>query len=361
VAALLELGSGFNPEFTGRENVFLNASLLGLSQEETSLRFDEIAAFADIGDFIDQPVKTYSSGMMVRLAFAVQTVIEPDVLIVDEALAVGDARFQRKCYDRLARFRDHGGTVLLVTHDTGTVVQICSDALILEHGKVVDEGEPRRIAREYHRLLFDVPVEGAVQGGASESSVALGGSATKPGVDGRADQPFAERGDAPITCALPALDGSESLRREVRYGSRLAEITLIGIREPAGQPTRILEMHREYEFFLRVRYNGMILEKVAFGFIISNTRGVEVYGTKGGFFGVFMPSADEGSEFECRLRVNMRLAPGTYFLTAALAKSDEEFYDYRFDALEFKVVGTPNCFLTGLIDLMGVIECTPLS
>ncbi len=154
VGALLELGSGFNPEFTGRENVFLNASLLGLTTDETRERFDEIAAFADIGDFIEQPVKTYSSGMMMRLAFAVQTTVVPEVMIVDEALAVGDVRFQKKCYERLEAFRADGGTVLLVTHDTNAIVQLCTAALILEGGRLFEMGEPHRIAKSYHRLLF---------------------------------------------------------------------------------------------------------------------------------------------------------------------------------------------------------------
>ncbi len=154
-AALLELGSGFSPEFTGRENVRLNAALLGLSSEEIDRRFGEIAAFADIGAFIEQPVRTYSSGMMMRLAFAVQTAVEPELLIVDEALSVGDARFQKKCFARLEQLRLKGTTILFVTHDTGTVVQFCTRAMVLDGGVVVTEGTPQAVAREYHQLLFD--------------------------------------------------------------------------------------------------------------------------------------------------------------------------------------------------------------
>lgn len=132
IAALLELGSGFNPEFTGRENVYMNASVLGLSQEETDARFDDIAAFADIGEFIEQPVKTYSSGMMVRLGFAVQAQVKPDILIVDEALAVGDAKFQAKCFDRLQQLKDGGTSILLVTHSSEQIVTHCSEAILLD-------------------------------------------------------------------------------------------------------------------------------------------------------------------------------------------------------------------------------------
>jgi lipopolysaccharide transport system ATP-binding protein len=155
VAALLELGSGFSPDFTGRENVYLNASLLGLSREETDARFDDIAAFADIGAFIDQPVKTYSSGMLVRLAFAVQTVVEPQILIVDEALAVGDMFFQAKCMVRLRRLMSDGVTILFVSHDIGTVRQLCSKATLLNGGRIVDHGPVQRVTDHYQRLEFE--------------------------------------------------------------------------------------------------------------------------------------------------------------------------------------------------------------
>lgn len=140
VAALLELGSGFNPEYTGRENVFLNGAILGLSRKEIEVKFDEIAAFADIGDFIDQPVKEYSSGMMMRLAFAVQVVVEPDILIVDEALSVGDFFFQQKCLRRIRQLRERGTTLLFVSHDMGTVRDLCEQAIYLRHGEVMFAG-----------------------------------------------------------------------------------------------------------------------------------------------------------------------------------------------------------------------------
>jgi lipopolysaccharide transport system ATP-binding protein len=151
-AALLELGSGFNPEFTGRENVYLNASLLGLTAGQTLEKFGEIAAFADIGDFIEQPVKTYSSGMVVRLAFAVQTVVVPDVMIVDEALAVGDVFFQAKCMARLRRLASEGTTILLVTHDTGTVRQMCDRAILLKEGRMACMGSAKSVSDSYLRM-----------------------------------------------------------------------------------------------------------------------------------------------------------------------------------------------------------------
>jgi lipopolysaccharide transport system ATP-binding protein len=154
IAALLELGSGFNPEFTGRENVYMNAAVLGLTKEETDARFDEIVAFADIGDFIEQPVKTYSSGMMVRLAFAVIAHVDADILVVDEALSVGDAFFTQKCMRFLRAFMKNG-TVLFVSHDTASVKSFCKNALWLEKGQVIQEGTPKAVCELYLEAFYE--------------------------------------------------------------------------------------------------------------------------------------------------------------------------------------------------------------
>ncbi len=154
VSALLELGSGFNPEFTGRQNVFFNARILGLSQQDIEAKFNEILAFADIGDFIDQPVKTYSSGMFVRLAFAVAVCVNPDILIVDEALAVGDVYFQQKCYERLRQLKDLGTTILFVSHDSTSVYKLCTRALLLESGKLILDNQPKQVIDLYEANLL---------------------------------------------------------------------------------------------------------------------------------------------------------------------------------------------------------------
>ncbi|MBD1822597.1 ABC transporter ATP-binding protein [Cyanobacteria bacterium FACHB-DQ100] len=154
ISALLELGSGFNPEFTGRQNVFFNGRILGLSQAEIEERFDRITGFADIGDFIDQPVKTYSSGMFIRLAFAVAVNTDPDILIVDEALAVGDVFFQQKCFTRLRELQESGVTLLFVSHDSGAVCKLCDRAILIEHGKVVLDATPRQVVDLYEAKLL---------------------------------------------------------------------------------------------------------------------------------------------------------------------------------------------------------------
>jgi len=154
ISALLELGMGFNPEFTGIQNLYINASILGLSQEEIDKRLDDIIAFADIGDFINQPVKSYSSGMVVRLAFAVAISVNPDILVVDEALAVGDEAFQRKCFARIKQIQEQGGTILFVSHGAGIVIELCNRALLLDQGELLIAGEPKQVISQYHRMIF---------------------------------------------------------------------------------------------------------------------------------------------------------------------------------------------------------------
>ncbi len=157
VSALLELGSGFNPEFTGKENVYMNASILGLSKEEIDSKYQSIVDFADIGDFIDQPVKKYSSGMYVRLAFSVAINVEPDILVVDEALAVGDVFFQRKCYSRMHHIKANGATILFVSHSASTVIELCDRAVLLDAGEAILRGSPKLVVSRYHQLSYAPP------------------------------------------------------------------------------------------------------------------------------------------------------------------------------------------------------------
>lgn len=154
VAALLELGSGFNPDFSGRDNVYMNASVLGMSKVETDAKYDEILEFADIGDFIEQPVKTYSSGMMLRLAFAVQVMVEPDILIIDEAMAVGDALFQKKCFTKMMGLKKNGTSLIIVSHDVFTIKQFCERAILLDHGEMLIFDDSLTVTAEYYKLLF---------------------------------------------------------------------------------------------------------------------------------------------------------------------------------------------------------------
>lgn len=323
IGALLELGSGFAGEFTGRENVNLSAALLGLSRAEIDRKIPLIEQFAEIGSYIDQPVKTYSSGMKLRLAFSVHVALEPSIMIVDEAMSVGDARFQRKCYRRLEEFKRAGGTILFVTHDMGLVSQICDRAIVLEKGAVFAEGPPSRVIRDYHRLLFGSEDR-------SGTDVAAKGSRYEPHT-------------------------GRDRSRETRYGSGGATIEEVGIREGVS-----IRLHEVCEMVMRVQYNAPIAHGLHYGFIISNIQGIELYGVSSMLFGRSLPAAPEGATFECTLRLRMALTPGTYFLSAALAYADgatsSEFLDYRFDAVQFEVVGQSRCFTTSSVDLRGELD-----
>jgi hypothetical protein len=252
----------------------------------------------------------------------VQTALRPEILIVDEALAVGDARFQKKCFERLAQLQKAGTTLLLVTHDSGTVVQFCTRAMILEGGRVYAAGEPQRITREYHKLLFG------------------------PG-DG--DPGGAESGDF-------------SSRKEVRYGSGEASIVRVGLRDARGDDAQVIEPLSACEAYFHARFNAPLERPVAYGFIVANARGVEVYGTKSGLHATALPAGQANGGFECRLRFVARLAPGRYFLSVALAHDDGSgrFLDYRFDALEFQVAGASRAFTTSLVDLDASLGHSPL-
>ncbi|WP_371466971.1 ABC transporter ATP-binding protein [Achromobacter sp. NFACC18-2] len=196
IAALLELGSGFNPEFTGRENVYMNGALLGLNSEQIDERFDAIASFADIGDFLDQPVKTYSSGMLIRLAFAVQVQVEPDILVVDEALAVGDALFQKRCFRRIEKLVADGTTLLFVSHDQESVRTLTSRALLLKQGRTVTWGKSSDVVLEYRRQLHDE--ESSYFTAATKQLAAKAQAAIAPAAPGAAsDQPQDEGAGAP--------------------------------------------------------------------------------------------------------------------------------------------------------------------
>lgn len=210
IAALLELGSGFNPEFTGRENVYMNAAVLGLNRSEIDARFDEITAFANIGDFIDQPTKTYSSGMLVRLAFAVSVCVEPDILIVDEALSVGDASFQFKCLNRLEELTEKGTTLLFVSHDMAMVKRFCHRVIYLREGRVVASGAPDEIAELY---LLDMRDE--------QRRWASGGSipvTRKPFLDDKAGIAFGT-GEGRISSAC--FTNTQGLSSSYKYGDEI--------------------------------------------------------------------------------------------------------------------------------------------
>ncbi|MBS0197418.1 MAG: ABC transporter ATP-binding protein [Planctomycetes bacterium] len=250
IAALLELGSGFNYEFTGRENVYLNAAILGLSPREIDERFDAIASFADIGSFIDQPVKTYSSGMMVRLAFAVQVQVEPDVLIVDEALAVGDALFQKRCFQRLEDLRSTGVTLLFVSHDQESVRTLTSRAILLHEGRVRAAGPSGEVILDYRRLLH-------------EAETAWGRNQV-------ANRPALAKSAKPVVPAEPLRSARMS------FGTCDAEVIGVRVCDASGRPASVFKPGEE----LRIRLECVVhkrMQHLNFGIRIRNKQGVKMY------------------------------------------------------------------------------------
>lgn len=334
VAALLELGSGFNPEFTGRENVFLNGAILGLTHAEVRERLPDILAFADIDEFVDRPVKTYSSGMALRLAFAVATAVTPRVLIVDEALAVGDEAFQRKCFARIEAIRDGGAVVLFVSHSPQQILELCDTALLLDHGRVVMHDEPRRVVPAYQKLIY---------GGARGVTAAVPDAAQAVPPTAPQDD---ETGDAVFDPGLR----SDSL---VEYGRHGARIHAVRLHTPDGRDVNVLVRGQTYVVSYDVTFESPV-ERVRFGMMIKTTTGVELGGStfpaSNQLAGPFAPGDRVRLAFEFRCR----LFAGTYFLNAGLMGDVDATHTYLHrlvDALAFRV--RPDAFVraSGYADL----------
>jgi lipopolysaccharide transport system ATP-binding protein len=301
IAALLELGSGFNPDYTGRENIYLNASLHGLSQEETDRRFDAIAAFADIGGFLDQPVKTYSSGMFMRVAFAVTTSVDADVLLIDEALAVGDIFFTQKCFRHLHSLIDQGVAIILVSHDMNAVSQFCNSVLLLHHGRTLFHGDPTAGIRTYYAIERTGGLRPAA---GSASADATGPSDIAPS---DADIPGWPRPDA----FLP-LDRIESI------GSG-ARCTAIAICDDRGEPARAFEMGQTAVFFFEFVLDEDLDVPMA-GVEIINERNVVVHGKNSLQHGALGPeAATRGARVRVRQSMTLSIAVGQYSFALGLA------------------------------------------
>lgn len=341
VAALLELGSGFNPEFTGRENVYLNGAVLGLSREEIDARYGRIVEFADIGDFIDQPVRTYSSGMLVRLAFSVAINVDPDILVVDEALAVGDELFQRKCFSRIEEIRSTGATVLFVSHSGAHVTGLCDRAILLDAGEKLAEGHPKGIVGGYQKLLY-APTE---KRGAIRDDIRAGRlpSVAQDAADGGQAEPA---GDARYDPNLRSISVLEYERNGVRVHDA-------GICDVTG--ARINNLVRGERYFFRYRVAvDRHAQAVRFGMLIKTTSGIELGGA------VSSPAhrrsaadVEAGDSYDVEFGFRCSLNPGVYFFNAGVVGDlgEGETYLHRIVDIEmFRVRDVPGDVRTGTID-----------
>ncbi|MDD2774369.1 MAG: ABC transporter ATP-binding protein [Gallionella sp.] len=342
IAALLELGSGFNPEFTGRENVYMNASVLGLTQLEIDARFDEIVAFADIGEFIEQPVKTYSSGMQVRLAFAVQAVIDPDIFIVDEALAVGDEKFQRKCFARLEELKIRGTSILFVSHSPASIIELCDKTLLLDHGvRLMYSSAPKAI-RAYQKLIY-APVEEQKLLVHEYRAADQSGEVIEIDIESRSEIVSNER---PSDAFDPGLVPDTT----TIYPVQGAEIDLVQILDAKGSIINVLQPGGNYQFVI----SGCFLtdfEGVYFGIHIRSISGVVITGQRYPEDGKYVEHVGAGKSFKISFGFRMDLLPGVYFVGGGIWSSQEPNCPHRIlDALMFRIIPNDKQKSFGYVD-----------
>jgi lipopolysaccharide transport system ATP-binding protein len=354
VAALLELGSGFNPEFTGRENVFMNGAVLGLSEDEISARFDNIAAFADIGQFIEQPIKTYSSGMVVRLAFAVAINVDPQILVVDEALSVGDELFQRKCFSRIETIKNSGATILFVSHSGATVVELCDRALLLDLGEKLAMGAPKIVVGKYQRLLYAPQdrreaIRGEIRMGCWNPHVpAASTTAHAPAPESvDIDHPIEVEGEEYFD---PSLEPQSTMAYET-LGATIEAPEILTL---SGRKVNCVVRGRVYRYTYKVRFDKGATN-VRFGMLIKTVSGLELGGgASAPALAQAIPYVAPASEAHVELRFTAALNSGTYFLNAGVVGTigTEETYLHRIlDAYMFRVLPVSNNISTGLVYL----------
>ena len=311
IAALLELGSGFNSEFTGIENIFMNAAMMGFSHRETEALLPEIEQFAEIGPFINQPVKTYSSGMYVRLAFAVAISADPRILIVDEALAVGDAVFQHRCMRRLKEMQERGVTIFFVSHDLGAVRALCSRAILLNAGHVEGDGEPIDVLNRYQKIIM-----------ARQDAYAADESAT---ADTRTEESFVEQ------------DDSTPPRYTYRHGDGRAEILRVELLDGLRRPVELVESGEPLVVSMRLLFHTDVEDPVC-GFMIRNRHGIHLYGTNTALQHLDLGPVKRGALIEVDFAFNGWLAPDSYSIAAAAHSPDAVSFDWVDGALFFQVM-----------------------
>jgi ABC-type polysaccharide/polyol phosphate transport system ATPase subunit len=295
VASLLELGAGFHGDLSGRENVFLNGSILGMRRQDLARVFDQIVSFAGVEEFIDTPVRNYSSGMFVRLGFAIAVNVDPDILLIDEILAVGDAAFQTQCFERMHEFKREGKTLLLVTHDLDAATRLCDKAVLLDKGLIEAEGSAREVVSMYRQRIV------------------------------------AEHGDQPVAPNVPSAGK--------RWGTGEAEIVSTELLDEDERPVDSLKSSSWSTFRLKVRFSKDTEDPV-FGYIVRADDGTELFAANTMWRGITTGLFRAGEIAEIRFRQRIGLLPSKYLLTTAIAHRDgNQWYDWWDDCLMFRVVG----------------------
>jgi lipopolysaccharide transport system ATP-binding protein len=346
ISALLELGAGFNPEFTGRENVYMSGAVLGFAREEMDHRFADIAAFADIGDFVDQPVKTYSSGMYVRLAFSVSINVDPEILIVDEALSVGDEAFQRKCFSRINDFKKRGKTILFVSHAASTIVELCDRAVLIDQGELLLSGLPKTVVSRYHKMIYATPESVKIlrdefrknqEDLAYEEKRGANKTAEKE-PDRASAQVFFDQGLVP--------------KSTIVYEARGASIREPMLTTLDGERVNVLVRGQEYVYLYKVDFEREAYN-VRFGMLIKTISGLELGGMVSHAQDDALDHVEQGAVMRPQFKFRCALLPGVYFLNAGIVATEnsEEVYLHRIiDAVMFRVQPEAHQLVTGMVD-----------
>lgn len=349
ISAILELGSGFNPEFSGRDNIYQNCSIIGIDRSKVDERIDSILDFADIGRFIDQPVKTFSSGMVMRLAFAIAINVDPAILVVDEALAVGDSAFQRKCFSRIMAIKKLGATILFVSHDAGAVVDLCDRAILLDQGEMLFSGSPKNVIALYHKLLFaphdkvHLVRKSIIDGMALNDNPAITSPREiTPEISGKKSKPFLNIHLVPKSTTWYEPDGA------VIFDPHIQTLS--------GEKVNMLVRNKEYFFKYNVQFEQDVFD-VRFGMLIKTKRGVELGGYGKRVEGEFVEYIPKGSVAKVLLRFRCALLPGAYFLNAGVVgvkRKVEGFLHRGIDVCMFEVMQEENLGSTAIVDF-GII------
>ncbi|MBF5045584.1 ABC transporter ATP-binding protein [Aggregicoccus sp. 17bor-14] len=321
VSALLELGAGFHPDFSGRENIFINGVILGLTRAQIREKVDEIIAFSELGDFIDEPVRTYSSGMYMRLAFAVATFVDPDVLIIDEILSVGDEHFTRKSRAKMEEFKERGKTIVLVTHDLGTVESWCDLAAWIDGGRIAEFGDPRRVVAAYRQRVAEREV-------AADRAAELSPAPTLP--DAGPAQAEAPADGAPAGAPAPEAH---------RWGNGLVRLTDVRLVDAKGEPAPVLDPEASATIELAFATDASVHDAV-FGIGLFRADGLQLYGSNTLIEQVPLPKPLPASG---SVRIHLErlgLLEGNYLVDVAVHAKDGTAYDYRKGALHFAVRST---------------------
>jgi ABC-type polysaccharide/polyol phosphate transport system ATPase subunit len=362
VAALLELGSGFNPDFTGRENIQLNAAILGLSKTEIAAKFASIVAYSGIEEFIDRPVRTYSSGMTLRLAFAVCVHVDADILIIDEALAVGDARFQFKCHATLDQLQKEGRTIIFVSHDTNSVKRMCRTALLLERGEVLLQGSPNEVTNIYTKLITSPHGVEAIRGDLAalrerwtvdgerltedgSSSLQLPASSLPSAPSSL--PPQGSLSSAPAEHLLAEERSHQQVSdKEYAYGGELGRITAVQLTDAADQPRLTFPSGSA----IRIRMTCAALSAIAdpiYALTLKDIRGQEIFGTNTYFQNQTPPALAAGARTQAVFDLQLNVLPGVYFISLGwvrLENSEVQVIHRRYDVLRFDVLPKDRSF-----------------